>query len=48
MAHYRVHPRLTLISIDDIDLARFFCPALTTMRQLIDAMIARVLNVMLE
>jgi DNA-binding LacI/PurR family transcriptional regulator len=47
-AGLRVPDDFSVVGFDDIDLARFFCPALTTMRQPIDEMSDRVLSVMLE
>lgn len=39
---------ISIVGFDDIDLAQFFCPALTTMRQPIDAMSAQVLKLILD
>ena len=47
-AELRVPDDLSIVGFDDIDLARFFCPALTTMRQPIDRMSEHALDLMLE
>ncbi len=38
----------SVVGFDDIELAKFFCPALTTMQQPIDAMSQHVLSLILE
>lgn len=47
-AGLRVPGDFSIVGFDDIDLARFFCPSLTTMRQPIDEMSRHVLSLILE
>ena len=47
-AGLRVPDDFSVVGFDDIALARFFCPALTTMRQPIDVMSESVLGMLLE
>lgn len=47
-AGLRVPHDFSIVGFDDIDLGKFLCPSLTTMRQPIDTMSEYVLNMMLE
>jgi DNA-binding LacI/PurR family transcriptional regulator len=47
-AGLQVPDDISVVGFDDIELAKFLCPALTTMRQPIDAMSQHVLELMLE
>jgi len=47
-ASLRVPDDVSIVGFDDIDLGKFLCPSLTTMRQPIDVMSEYVLNLLLE
>ena len=47
-AGLRVPDDFSVVGFDDIELAKYFCPALTTMRQPIDEMSRQVLSLVLE
>jgi LacI family transcriptional regulator len=47
-AGLRVPEDFSIVGFEDIELAQYFCPALTTMRQPVDEMSRQVLSLVLE